>query len=47
MERACGFRYQEHRYNGLDSTCHALVDVLTGKNEGKAVIIVADERNAA
>jgi hypothetical protein len=36
-------RCQEHRYAGLDQATHALVDVLTGKNEGKAVVVVAEE----
>jgi hypothetical protein len=36
-------RCQEHRYAGLDRATHALVDVLTGKNEGKAVVVVAEE----
>jgi NADPH-dependent curcumin reductase CurA len=36
-------RYQEHRYHGLDKAGHVLVDVLSGKNQGKAVIIVAED----
>jgi hypothetical protein len=30
-------------YHGLDSACHALVDILSGKNQGKAVIVVAED----
>lgn len=33
----------EHKYNGLKSAEQALLEVHTGKNVGKAVIIVADE----
>jgi NADPH-dependent curcumin reductase CurA len=35
-------RYQEHKYQGLESAGQALLDVQTGKNTGKAIIVVAD-----
>ena len=34
---------REHRYHGLEHAGHALADVHTGANTGKAVIVVADE----
>ncbi|KAI0342484.1 alcohol dehydrogenase [Trametopsis cervina] len=34
---------REHRYTGIEHAAKALVDVITGENIGKAVIIVADE----
>jgi NADPH-dependent curcumin reductase CurA len=36
-------KYTEHVYRGLESAGQAILDVQTGKNEGKAVIIVAEE----
>ena len=35
-------RHREHVYRGLEHTGQALVDVLTGKNNGKSVIVLAD-----
>jgi NADPH-dependent curcumin reductase CurA len=35
-------KHREHMYRGLEHTGQALIDVLTGKNDGKSVIIVAD-----
>jgi len=36
-------KYTEHKYNGLESAGEAILDVQTGKNRAKAVIIVADQ----
>lgn len=33
-------KWQEHVYRGLDGTHQALLDVQTGKNEGKAVVVL-------
>jgi NADPH-dependent curcumin reductase CurA len=35
-------RYKEQRYEGLSQVGQAILDVQSGKNKGKAVIIVAD-----
>jgi hypothetical protein len=36
-------RYTEHKYQGLDSAGQAILDVQTGANTAKAVIIVSEE----
>ncbi|KAH8110288.1 hypothetical protein DFH11DRAFT_1547594 [Phellopilus nigrolimitatus] len=36
-------RYVEHVYHGLDAASQGLVDVLTGKTVGKAVVVIADD----
>jgi NADPH-dependent curcumin reductase CurA len=36
-------KYAEHVYRGLDSANQAILDVQTGKNDAKAIILVADE----
>lgn len=36
-------KYLEYTKRGLEKTGEMLLDVLTGKNTGKAVITVADE----
>jgi NADPH-dependent curcumin reductase CurA len=35
-------KWQEHVYRGLDGTHQALLDVQTGKNNGKAVVVLDD-----
>jgi NADPH-dependent curcumin reductase CurA len=37
------FKYTEHRYSGLSQVGQALADVQTGRNHGKAVVILADQ----
>ncbi|KIJ28165.1 hypothetical protein M422DRAFT_784624 [Sphaerobolus stellatus SS14] len=37
------FKYAEHRYEGLDQTGQAILDVQKGNNKAKAVIVVANE----
>jgi NADPH-dependent curcumin reductase CurA len=37
------YRYNEQRYKGLDSVGQAILDVQTGKNTGKVIIVVAEE----
>jgi NADPH-dependent curcumin reductase CurA len=36
-------KHAEHVYRGLDAVGQAITDVQTGKNDAKAVILVADE----
>lgn len=36
-------KYLEYTKRGLEKTSELLLDVLTGKNIGKAVLIIADE----
>jgi NADPH-dependent curcumin reductase CurA len=36
-------KYQEDRSYGLEKTGDALIEVLTGGNKGKKVVIVADD----
>ena len=36
-------KYKEAVWNGMETFCDALVGVLQGTNEGKAVVHVADE----
>jgi NADPH-dependent curcumin reductase CurA len=36
------FKYAEHIYHGLDKAGQAILDVQTGKNDAKALILVAD-----
>lgn len=36
-------KYLEYTKRGLEATGQMLLDVLTGKNTGKAIIVVADE----
>lgn len=36
-------RYSEHKYKGLEAAGQALLDIQIGGNEGKSVIVVAEE----
>ena len=36
-------KYKEHVLRGLDQAGQGILDVLTGKNFGKCVVVVADE----
>ena len=36
-------RYSEDATRGLENAGHAILDVQTGKNKGKSVVVVAEE----
>ena len=36
-------KYKEHRVDGLEHAGQAILDVQSGKNTGKMVVVVADE----
>ena len=40
---AGALRHREHRVLGLERAGHALLDVMTGANFGKCVVVVAEE----
>jgi NADPH-dependent curcumin reductase CurA len=43
IDQYLGCRYTEHITQGLEGVGQAIVDVQIGKNEGKSVVIVAEE----
>jgi NADPH-dependent curcumin reductase CurA len=44
MQAAKGeLKWKEHIYRGLDEAHQAILDVQTGKNEGKAVVVLNDD----
>lgn len=36
-------RFREHRIAGLENLAQGFVDLLQGKNEGKSVVVVAED----